>query len=157
VEIFKLFFVFRVNFDSDPNPNPNLFRFGYGSERSRIRIRIGIGLKNRIRIRKKSFGSPTLHLTMNYFKKYTQFFFWDLKYTQFLKSAKSLSCSPICVFLLTKIEKLFHHIQFTEGSRSEINHLGSATLASTPLYPQSFFSLYGRYNPCLSELEGGRA
>jgi hypothetical protein len=46
VEIFKLFLIFRVNFDSDPNPN--LLGFGSGSERSRIRIRIG--LNNRIRI-----------------------------------------------------------------------------------------------------------
>ena len=64
LEIFKLFLVFRVNFDSDPNPNPNLFGFGSGSERSRIRIRIGLKNRIRIRIRKKSFGSPTLHVIL---------------------------------------------------------------------------------------------
>jgi len=57
VEIFKLYWVFRVNFDSDPNSNPNLF--GFGSKRSRIRIRIG--LKNRIRIRIRKFFSDPQH------------------------------------------------------------------------------------------------
>ena len=52
VEIFKLFIVFRVNFDSYLNPNPNLFGFGY--QRSRIRI----GLKNRIRIRIQKEPNP---------------------------------------------------------------------------------------------------
>ena len=54
LEIFHLFLVFRVNFDSDSNPNPNLFVSG--SERSRIRIRIV--MKNRIRILKKIVRIP---------------------------------------------------------------------------------------------------